>query len=175
MKKIKGKIKINYSELYQFLNSTPFTLSLVLSGSGVRKMSAGMLLDGILSFHSFHLFSIHFTSTTFLISTIFHAPTSSLPFTGERVSGQDVRTQNVTAAVAIANIVKTSLGTYTHIRIHTCILAYLHTYIHTYMHACIHTHSHTNIHILIQTYTCVIQSSLTIPVVFQAQLVWIRC
>lgn len=29
---------------------------------------------------------------------------------GERVSGQDVRTQNVTAAMAIANIVKTSLG-----------------------------------------------------------------
>ena len=29
---------------------------------------------------------------------------------GERVSGQDVRTQNVTAAIAIANIVKTSLG-----------------------------------------------------------------
>jgi T-complex protein 1 subunit alpha len=29
---------------------------------------------------------------------------------GERTSGQDVRTQNVTAAMAIANIVKTSLG-----------------------------------------------------------------
>ena len=29
---------------------------------------------------------------------------------GERVSGQDVRSQNVTAAMAIANIVKTSLG-----------------------------------------------------------------
>ena len=29
---------------------------------------------------------------------------------GERVSGQDVRTQNVTAAMAISNIVKTSLG-----------------------------------------------------------------
>jgi chaperonin GroEL (HSP60 family) len=29
---------------------------------------------------------------------------------GERVSGQDVRTQNVTAAMAVANIVKTSLG-----------------------------------------------------------------
>ncbi len=29
---------------------------------------------------------------------------------GERTSGQDVRTQNVTAVAAIANIVKTSLG-----------------------------------------------------------------
>lgn len=29
---------------------------------------------------------------------------------GERTSGQDVRTENVTAAMAIANIVKTSLG-----------------------------------------------------------------
>jgi hypothetical protein len=29
---------------------------------------------------------------------------------GERTSGQDIRTQNVTAAMAIANIVKTSLG-----------------------------------------------------------------
>lgn len=29
---------------------------------------------------------------------------------GERTSGQDVRTQNVTAAMAISNIVKTSLG-----------------------------------------------------------------
>ena len=29
---------------------------------------------------------------------------------GERTSGQDVRTQNVTAAMSIANIVKTSLG-----------------------------------------------------------------
>ena len=29
---------------------------------------------------------------------------------GERVSGQDVRSQNVTAALAVANIVKTSLG-----------------------------------------------------------------
>lgn len=29
---------------------------------------------------------------------------------GERTSGQDVRSQNVTAAMAIANIVKTSLG-----------------------------------------------------------------
>lgn len=29
---------------------------------------------------------------------------------GERTSGQDVRTQNVTAVTAIANIVKTSLG-----------------------------------------------------------------
>jgi T-complex protein 1 subunit alpha len=29
---------------------------------------------------------------------------------GDRTSGQDVRTQNVTAAMAIANIVKSSLG-----------------------------------------------------------------
>jgi len=29
---------------------------------------------------------------------------------GDRTSGQDVRTQNVTAVAAIANIVKTSLG-----------------------------------------------------------------
>ena len=29
---------------------------------------------------------------------------------GERSSGQDVRTANVTAAMAISNIVKTSLG-----------------------------------------------------------------
>lgn len=29
---------------------------------------------------------------------------------GERTSGQDIRTQNVTAAMAIANIVKSSLG-----------------------------------------------------------------
>lgn len=29
---------------------------------------------------------------------------------GERTSGQDVRTANVTAAMAIANIVKSSLG-----------------------------------------------------------------
>ncbi len=29
---------------------------------------------------------------------------------GERVSGQDIRSQNVTATMAIANIVKTSLG-----------------------------------------------------------------
>ena len=29
---------------------------------------------------------------------------------GERTTGQDVRTQNVTAVSAIANIVKTSLG-----------------------------------------------------------------
>ena len=35
---------------------------------------------------------------------------SGMLLDGERVSGQDVRTQNVTAAVAIANIVKTSLG-----------------------------------------------------------------
>lgn len=35
---------------------------------------------------------------------------SGMLLDGDRVSGQDVRTQNVTAAVAIANIVKTSLG-----------------------------------------------------------------
>ncbi len=35
---------------------------------------------------------------------------SGMLLDGERTSGQDVRTQNVTAAVAIANIVKTSLG-----------------------------------------------------------------
>ena len=35
---------------------------------------------------------------------------SGMLLDGERVSGQDVRTQNVTAAMAIANIVKTSLG-----------------------------------------------------------------
>lgn len=29
---------------------------------------------------------------------------------GERVSGQDVRTQNTTAVLAVANILKTSLG-----------------------------------------------------------------
>lgn len=29
---------------------------------------------------------------------------------GDRTTGQDVRTQNVTAAMAISNIVKTSLG-----------------------------------------------------------------
>ena len=29
---------------------------------------------------------------------------------GERTSGQDIRTQNVTAAMAISNIVKSSLG-----------------------------------------------------------------
>jgi T-complex protein 1 subunit alpha len=33
-----------------------------------------------------------------------------LQIAGERQSGQDVRTQNVTAVTAIANIVKTSLG-----------------------------------------------------------------
>ena len=33
-----------------------------------------------------------------------------LQIQGERQSGQDVRTQNVTAVTAIANIVKTSLG-----------------------------------------------------------------
>ena len=33
-----------------------------------------------------------------------------LQIQGERQSGQDVRTQNVTAVTAVANIVKTSLG-----------------------------------------------------------------
>ncbi len=32
------------------------------------------------------------------------------PTTGERSTGQDIRTQNATAAMAIANIVKSSLG-----------------------------------------------------------------
>eukprot|EP00002_Diphylleia_rotans_P020812 TRINITY_DN403_c0_g1_i10.p2 TRINITY_DN403_c0_g1~~TRINITY_DN403_c0_g1_i10.p2 ORF type:complete len:545 (-),score=158.56 TRINITY_DN403_c0_g1_i10:472-2106(-) len=35
---------------------------------------------------------------------------ATLSIHGERTSGQDVRTQNVTAAVAVANIVKSSLG-----------------------------------------------------------------
>lgn len=35
---------------------------------------------------------------------------SGMLLDGERISGQEVRTQNVTAAMAIANIVKTSLG-----------------------------------------------------------------
>lgn len=35
---------------------------------------------------------------------------SGMLLDGVRVTGQDVRTQNVTAAVAIANIVKSSLG-----------------------------------------------------------------
>ncbi|WIA23727.1 hypothetical protein OEZ86_010546 [Tetradesmus obliquus] len=38
------------------------------------------------------------------------APAGRLQIAGERQSGQDVRTQNVTAVSAIANIVKTSLG-----------------------------------------------------------------
>ncbi|KAF6250936.1 chaperonin complex component [Scenedesmus sp. NREL 46B-D3] len=38
------------------------------------------------------------------------APSGRLQIAGERQSGQDVRTQNVTAVSAIANIVKTSLG-----------------------------------------------------------------
>lgn len=38
------------------------------------------------------------------------APSGRLQIQGERQSGQDVRTQNVTAVSAIANIVKTSLG-----------------------------------------------------------------
>lgn len=37
------------------------------------------------------------------------APTR-LQFHGQRESGEDVRTQNVTAVAAIANIVKSSLG-----------------------------------------------------------------
>lgn len=35
---------------------------------------------------------------------------AGLVLDGERTSGQDIRSQNVTAAMAIANIVKTSLG-----------------------------------------------------------------
>ena len=35
---------------------------------------------------------------------------SGMLLDGERTSGQDVRTQNVTAVMAVANIVKTSLG-----------------------------------------------------------------
>jgi hypothetical protein len=35
---------------------------------------------------------------------------SGMLLDGDRTSGQDVRTQNVTAAMAIANIVKSSLG-----------------------------------------------------------------
>lgn len=38
------------------------------------------------------------------------APSGALQIHGERTSGQDVRTQNVMAVAAIANIVKTSLG-----------------------------------------------------------------
>ena len=34
----------------------------------------------------------------------------ALQLQGERTSGEDVRTQNVTAVAAIANIVKSSLG-----------------------------------------------------------------
>jgi hypothetical protein len=37
-------------------------------------------------------------------------PGGRLQIGGDRMSGQDVRTQNVTAVTAIANIVKTSLG-----------------------------------------------------------------
>lgn len=37
-------------------------------------------------------------------------PSGRLQIQGERQSGQDVRTQNVTAVAAIANIVKSSLG-----------------------------------------------------------------
>ncbi|CAI7782901.1 unnamed protein product [Closterium sp. NIES-53] len=36
--------------------------------------------------------------------------TNGLEIAGERITGQDVRTQNVTACMAIANIVKSSLG-----------------------------------------------------------------
>ena len=35
---------------------------------------------------------------------------ASLQIHGERFSGQDVRTQNTTAVLAVANILKTSLG-----------------------------------------------------------------
>jgi hypothetical protein len=35
---------------------------------------------------------------------------AALSIDGERTSGQDVRTQNVTACLALANIVKSSLG-----------------------------------------------------------------
>lgn len=34
----------------------------------------------------------------------------ALAIDGERTSGQDVRTQNTTAVLAVANIVKSSLG-----------------------------------------------------------------
>ena len=34
----------------------------------------------------------------------------SLQIRGERVSGQDVRSQNTTAALAVANVLKSSLG-----------------------------------------------------------------
>jgi T-complex protein 1 subunit alpha len=37
-------------------------------------------------------------------------PGGRLQIHGERQSGQDVRTQNVTAVSAVANIVRTSLG-----------------------------------------------------------------
>ena len=36
--------------------------------------------------------------------------TSNLPLNGDRETGKDVRTQNVMAAVAIANVVKSSFG-----------------------------------------------------------------
>jgi hypothetical protein len=41
---------------------------------------------------------------------IMAAPGPRLQLAGERQTGQDVRTQNVTAVSAIANIVKSSLG-----------------------------------------------------------------
>merc|ERR1719230_1198710 len=39
-----------------------------------------------------------------------HGAKDQLYVNGERVSGQEVRTQNVTAALSVANVVKTSLG-----------------------------------------------------------------
>jgi len=39
-----------------------------------------------------------------------HGTKDQLYLNGERVSGQEVRTQNVTAALSVANVVKTSLG-----------------------------------------------------------------
>jgi T-complex protein 1 subunit alpha len=39
-----------------------------------------------------------------------YIPAGRLQIHGERQSGQDVRTQNVTAVSAVANIVRTSLG-----------------------------------------------------------------
>jgi T-complex protein 1 subunit alpha len=41
---------------------------------------------------------------------LFKMASGGMLLDGERTSGQDVRTQNVTAAMAVANIVKTSLG-----------------------------------------------------------------
>jgi T-complex protein 1 subunit alpha len=53
------------------------------------------------------LFSFHFFLTFFFNRAM---STGALAIDGERVSGQDVRTQNVTACMALANIVKSSLG-----------------------------------------------------------------